>query len=519
MFDPIRLEIFKNIFSSIAEEMGVALCRTSYSPNIKERRDYSCAIFDPWGDMVAQAAHLPIHMGSMPCSVKSAIKNVFMEKGDVIILNDPFEGGTHLPDLTMITPIFIEDALGFYIANRAHHADIGGISPGSLPLSREIFQEGVRIPPLKLIKGDMIQRDLLQLILANVRTPIEREGDLMAQLAANRLGERRLMEVALKYGYDEVIAHMKELQDYAERMTSKAIGKIPDGSYSFEDFLDNGGFGDTPIRIHVKIDINGEKARIDFTESSLQTEGCMNATIAVTLSAVYYVFRCLSPSDTPSNDGCMRPLEVIAPIGTVVNSQFPAAVAGGNVEVSQRIVDVLLGALSNAIPSMIPAASSGSMNNITIGGIKPETNSLFTYYETIAGGSGATPDGNGVDAVHTHMTNTMNTPIEALEHAYPLRILRYEIRKGSGGRGIHRGGCGIIRDIQVLTDAEVTVLSDRRKFKPYGLEGGSPGKTGENILISQGKKRRLGSKFTMSAKRGDIISIHTPGGGGVGKSK
>jgi len=516
LLDPVRLEIFNNIFSSVAEEMGVALCRSSYSPNIKERRDYSCAVFDTCGDMVAQAAHLPVHMGSMPYSIKSAIGTVTMGKGDVVIVNDPFEGGTHLPDITMISPVYIEDTLGFYVANRAHHADIGGMSPGSLPLSRDIFQEGVRIPPLKLVKGGIIERDLLRLILANVRTPVEREGDLTAQLAANKLGERRLMEVALKYGYEEVKSGMKETQDYAERMTIKAIQGIPEGSYSFEDYLDNDGISYIPIKIYANITISKERAKIDFTGSSPQTEGCMNATFAITLSAAYYVFRCLSPSNTPSNAGCMRPLQVVAPVGSVVNSRFPAAVAGGNVEVSQRIVDVLLGALSKAVPHLIPAASSGTMNNITIGGVNPETNAMFTYYETIAGGSGAAVNKNGVNAVQSHMTNTMNTPIEALECATPLRILRYEVRRGSGGGGMYQGGCGIIRDIQLLTDAQVTVLSDRRTFQPYGLEGGSPGKVGENILICNRKTTELESKFTLSGKRGDVISIRTPGGGGFG---
>ena len=517
MFDPIQLEVFKNIFSSIAEEMGMALCRSAYSPNIKERRDYSCALFDSGGDMVAQAAHLPVHMGSMPYSVKSAIQAVNMDKGDMVILNDPFQGGTHLPDLTMISPVFFGDTLGFYVANRAHHADMGGMSPGSLPLSREIFQEGVRIPPLKLAKQGSIHTDLLELILANVRTPTERKGDLMAQFAANRLGEQRLMEVVCKYGYDETASHMKELQDYAERITGKAIEKIPDGSYFFEDFLDDDGINDTPVKICVQVDIEGKRAKIDFSGSSPQTDGCMNATLAITLSAVYYVFRCLSPPDTPTNEGCMRPLEVIVPLNTVVNARFPGAVAGGNVEVSQRITDVLLGALSKAAPRWIPAASCGSMNNITIGGIDANSGGLFTYYETIAGGSGASSREHGADAVHTHMTNTMNTPIEALEHAYPLRILRYEIRRGSGGQGKYRGGCGITRDIQVCTNCEVTVLSDRRKFPPYGLEGGSPGKVGENIVISNGKARDMGSKFTISAGTGDVISIRTPGGGGFGK--
>jgi N-methylhydantoinase B len=518
-FDPIRLEVHKNLFASIAEEMGVALCRTGYSPNIKERRDFSCAIFDGSAEMIAQAAHIAVHLGSMPLSVKSAVARKAMGPGDVVVLNDPFEGGTHLPDLTMVSPVVPEreSAPLFYVANRAHHADIGGISPGSLPLSTEVFQEGLRIPPVALAEGGAIQRDVLAIILANVRTPREREGDLIAQIAANAIGERRLLEACVRYGVGEVRRSMDALKDYAERMVRAALAAIPDGTYAFEDRLDDDGSGSGPVRIAVTIAVRGDEAEIDFTDSGPQVGGGVNAVYAVTLSAVFYVFRSILGSDIPSNAGIMRPLAVRTRPGTVVDALFPAAVAAGNVETSQRITDVLLGALSRAIPGRIPAASAGTMNNLTVGGIDPRTGSAFTYYETIGGGSGATPDRDGASAVHTHMTNTMNTPVEALEHAYPLRVRRYAIRRDSGGRGRYRGGDGITREVEFLAPATATILSERRLFPPYGLEGGEPGAPGENILVRGGNETVLPGKAAVAVAPGDRLIIATPGGGGYGK--
>ncbi|MBI4640269.1 MAG: hydantoinase B/oxoprolinase family protein [Candidatus Tectomicrobia bacterium] len=521
MYDPIRLEIFKNLFASVAEEMGVTLCRTSFSPNIKERRDFSCAIFDKGGDMVVQAAHIPVHLGSMPLSVLSAIQHVpHLEPGDAVILNDTFKGGTHLPDITLVSPVFLEgiDTPVLFVANRAHHADVGGMTPGSMPLSTEIFQEGIRIPPVKIAKRGVIERDLLDLILANVRTPEEREGDLTAQFAANNTGVRRLIEVIQKYGFEEVQLYMRELQGYAERMTRKAIEEIPDGEYTFEDYLDNDGITDDPVKIAVKITIQGDSATLDFSGSSPQVRGSLNANHAITLSATFYVFRCIIEADIPSNSGGMVPLNVIVPPGTVVNANFPAAVAGGNVETSQRITDVILGALAKAIPEKIPAASSGTMNNLTIGGYDPFRQKGFAYYETIGGGMGARPTMDGIDAVHTHMTNTMNTPLEALEHEYPFRVAKYAIRRGSGGAGRFRGGDGIVREVELLCDARVTILSERRNFPPYGLQGGQPGARGENRLIRGDEVITLPSKVSLPAKAGDIISISTPGGGGYGVS-
>ena len=517
--DPIKLEVFKNLFASVAEEMGVALCRTGHSANIKERRDYSCAIFDGRGEMIAQAAHIPVHLGSMPLAVKAAMEGRRVRRGDTIILNDPYRGGTHLPDLTLISPVFGEDTSSplFFVANRAHHADVGGMAPGSMGVATEIFQEGIRIPPVTLVKGGDLNRDVFDLLLANVRTPEEREGDLEAQLAANETGRRRLLEIVARYGADDTLRYTEELKAYAERMTREAIRRIPEGSYRFEDYLDDDGVTAEPIRIAVAVTVKGGQAVVDFTGTSPQVAGSVNAVYAVTLSAVFYVFRCLVDFDIPSNAGCMVPLTVIAPEGSVVNARPPAAVAGGNVETSQRIVDVLLGALAQALPDRIPAASAGTMSNLVIGGTDHERGRHFAYYETIAGGMGARPTRDGVDAVQTHMTNTRNTPIEALEHAYPLRVLRYEIRRGSGGRGRHRGGDGIRRDVELLTDAAVGLLADRRRFRPYGLRGGESGQGGESILISPGGERPLGSKFHLRARAGEIISIRTPGGGGYGR--
>ena len=518
MYNPINLEIFNNLFSSICEEMGVVLCKSSFSTNIKERRDYSCALFDDRGEMVAQAEHLPVHLASMSMSVKAAIKAVRMNDGDTVILNDPFQGGTHLPDITVVTPFFFNGNKSpvFYAANRAHHSDVGGVSPGSMCNATEIYQEGTRIPPVKIVKGNETCTDILTIITSNVRTPKERKWDIIAQLSANEIGKKRLGELCFKYGKREVLKYAVGLQEYSDRSMRSVIKGIPDGEYSFSDFLDDDGISDGPVRIMVDIKVKGKSVHLDFSGSSKQARGCINATYAVTVSCVFYVLRCLAGYDIPSNSGCMRAVSITAPTGSIVNATLPAAVSGGNVETSQRIVDVVLGALSKVVPDKIPAASCGTMNNIAIGGYDSLNKQGFTYYETIGGGMGARPDSNGISAIHTHMTNTMNTPIEAIENSYPFRIKRYQIRAKSGGWGVYRGGDGIIRDYELQEDATVTILSDRRKYAPYGLKGGKKGKTGQNILISKGRKHKLTSKATINAKKGDVISIQTPGGGGFG---
>ena len=449
--DPIELEIFKNIYHSIAEEMGAALRRTAFSPNIKERRDYSCAIFDAQGEVIAMGDHMPVHLGSMPMSVRAAIESFPLGPGDIAMLNDPFRGGTHLPDITLVTPVFVSRKRprqdpDFYVASRAHHADVGGTYPGSMGLCREIYQEGLRIPPVRIMRSGKMERDVLALLLNNVRTPQEREGDLGAQIAACHTGANRLREVCQRYGLERARSASRELLDYSEQMMSAFLARVPRGTYRAQDFMDGDGISDRPVKIMVAVKFQGQSGpggqavTVDFAGSDPQVEGSINAVEAITYSACFYVFRCLLEEDVPATSGLMRPIRVIAPGGTVVNARPPAAVAGGNVETSQRIVDVLLRALAQAIPERIPAASSGTMNNLTIGGMDPRTGEPFAYYETIAGGTGARPTKPGVSGVHTHMTNSLNTPAEALEYSYPLRVRKYSLRPGSGGDGKHRGG-------------------------------------------------------------------------------
>jgi len=525
---PIHLEIYRNLFASIAEEMGTVLKRTAYSPNIKERRDYSCGLFDVSGQVVAMGDHMPVHLGSMPLSVRAAIDRFKPRPGDVVILNDPFAGGTHLPDITLISPVFQvagrREKLLFYVASRAHHADVGGMTPGSMPMSREIFQEGVRIPPLKLYSQGRLDRSLLKFFLANVRTPFEREGDLAAQVGALRIGEKRLLEMVEKNGADEVLKAVSSLIDYSEKTIREAIGELPDGVYTAEDYLDDDGVDTSPrgknVKIQVKVEISGQRMRVDFTGSDPQVAGCLNAVYAVTVSAVHYVLRCLVEDEIPISAGVLRAVEIQAPEGSVVNARFPAAMAAGNVETSQRIVDVFLKALAAALPSRIPAASSGTMNNVSIGGNHPDTGLPFSYYETVGGGMGAGPEAPGDSGIHTHMTNSLNTPIEALERYYPIRVQEYRIRRGSGGRGKFQGGDGIIRSFEVLTDCQLTVLSERRKTAPYGLAGGAPGKKGMNMIqIGHARKKRLHGKLTQVLQKGDLITLETPGGGGWGKGR
>jgi N-methylhydantoinase B len=525
--DPIELEIFKNFYHSIAEEMGAALQRTAFSPNIKERRDYSCAVFDSQGQVIAMGDHMPVHLGSMPMSVQAAIEAGPMNAGDVVMLNDPFRGGTHLPDITLVAPVYVRASRrtsrpDFYVASRAHHADVGGAYPGSMGLCREIYQEGVRIPPVKLVSSGEMNRNVLAMLLNNVRTPQEREGDLGAQIAACHTGAERLREVCARYGTEQAKRAAADLLEYAEELMRAFLQRVPGGEYQAEDVLDNDGITEKPVRIAVNIKIHRADAQrrmvtVDFTGSDPQVEGSINAVAAITYSACFYVFRCLLAEDVPAAAGLMRPIKVIAPEGTIVNARPPAAVAGGNVETSQRIVDALLRALAQAVPDRIPAAASGTMNNLTIGGIDPRTGEPFAYYETIAGGMGARPGKPGVSSIHTHMTNSLNTPAEALEYAYPLRIRAYCQRPDSGGNGKFRGGDGIVREIEVLTDCEVTMLADRRSRGPWGLSGGSDGAPGRATVIrNDGSKEIMPGKFSTRLRPGERIRIETPGGGGWG---
>jgi N-methylhydantoinase B len=540
MRDPVELEIFKNIFHSIAEEMGAALRRTAFSPNIKERRDYSCAVFGSDGEVIAMGDHMPVHLGSMPMSVRAAIDSLDLAPGDVAMLNDPFSGGTHLPDITLVMPVFVKRGRRphphFYVAARAHHADVGGAYAGSMGLCREIYQEGLRIPPVRLMRGGKMDRDVLALLLANVRTPREREGDLGAEIAACHTGATRLAEVCRRYGLERVQRAARRLFHYSERMMRAFLKDVPPGTYRAEDFLDDDGVSDRPVRIAAALTFHPARPRaaglhkagevgkpvitVDFTGSDPQVEGSVNAVEAITYSACFYVFRCLLAEDVPATAGLMRPIRVIAPAGTVVNARPPAAVAGGNVETSQRIVDVLLRALAQAIPERIPAGASGTMNNFTIGGIDPRTGEPFAYYETIAGGMGARPTKDGVSGVHTHMTNSLNTPAEALEYAYPFRITRYSLRRASGGAGRFSGGDGIVREVEVLTDCEVAILSDRRKRGPYGLAGGSDGAPGRTLILRRdGRIEELPGKAGARLRAGERVRIESPGGGGYGRPR
>ncbi len=519
--DPIEFEIFKNFFVSIAEEMGVTLCRTGFSPNIKERLDYSCALYDAAGHTIAQGDHLPVHLGAMPLSVRAAIDHVRMEPGDTVILNDPFRGGTHLPDITLVTPVFLkatDKTPAFFVANRAHHSDVGGMSPGSMPLAREIFQEGLILPPIKLVKRGKIDPEILALILANVRTPEEREGDLTAQIAANRVGATRLLDIVRRYGHKRTAHYAALTQDYAERVLRRTIVQIPDGTYEFSDALDNDGFSTKPVRIRCAIRILDDTAEVDFTGTDPQTTGGVNANLAITLSATFYAFRCLVTEDVLYNDGIARPIRVLAPPGTVVNAQHPSAVAGGNVETSQRITDVVLGALAKALPDRIPAASQGTMNNVTLGGTDPRTGKPFAYYETAGGGMGGRNGLPGLSGVHTHMSNTRNTPVEALEQALPIRITTYALRQGSGGAGEFPGGEGLIREYEVLAETNATILTDRRESQPYGAQGGGLGASGRNMLLrADDTEEPLPAKARLELHPGDRLRIETPGGGGFGK--
>ncbi len=524
--DAISLEVFKHLFASVAEEMGVTLQRASFSPNIRERLDFSCAVFDAQARMVAQAAHIPVHLGSMPASVEYALREFdSLQPDDVIILNDPYHGGTHLPDITMVSPVFVEGQAAFFVASRAHHADVGGMSPGSLPLSTELYQEGIIIPPVKLIDAGRRNNSLLALITANSRAPEERLGDLEAQLAAQRVGENRLLALVAAQGAARVADHAAALLDYSRRMTEAVLRAIPEGVYTFEDAME--GDGQAEFRIPVKATITVQQSHmiVDFAGSAPQVMGNVNAVEAIVRSATWYCVRLLAQDDVPVNHGCFQLVTVITPPRSLLNPDFPAAVAVGNTETSQRIVDVVLGALARALPGRIPAASQGTMNNFTFGGAV--NGRAFVYYETIGGGHGAGAAGDGLGGRHSHMTNTRNTPVEALEYALPVRVVEYALRDRSGGVGRHNGGDGLRRVYEFLAPAAVTINSERRVYVPYGLEGGQPGQPGHNRIVraalTSGERppdkpvEVIGGKYTGAVQAGDRVVIETPGGGAWGQ--
>ena len=519
--DPAELAVVSHALHSVAVEMGAALRRTAFSPNIKERRDYSSAVFSGDGVLIAMGDDMPVHLGSMPMSVSAVLSAMRLGPGDVALLNDPYCGGTHLPDITMVAPVFLpgRTSPAFYVANRAHHADVGGMYPGSMGLCREIAQEGIRIPPVKFMRAGRIDAQLLAVILANVRTPREREGDLTAQLGACSIGAARMLELVRRFGHARLMRGVRAMIDGSERMMRNVLSSLPAGEWRSEDFLDDDGILPGPIRIRVALrtDPARRRAVVDFAGTDAQVPGSLNAVYAITWSAVFYVFRCLLPAHAIVTAGLMRPVQVLAPVGSIVNAIPPAAVAGGNVETSQRIVDALLRALAQALPDRIPAASSGTMNNLTIGGIDPRSGLPYTYYETIAGGLGASPMAVGASGHHAHMTNSLNTPVEALEYAYPFRVVRYAIRANSGGAGQHRGGNGLVREIEILGDAQVTLLADRRKTQPWGLAGGDPAASGKTTITRDAVEQLLPGKCTQQVRAGTRLRIESPGGGGWGK--
>jgi N-methylhydantoinase B len=506
--DPVTLSVLASGLAGIAEEMGAVLIRGSYSSNIKERRDCSTALFDSEGRMVAQAEHIPVHLGAMPEAV-AAIMARDPEPGDVFAINDPYSGGTHLPDITLVSPVAPEGEIIGYAVTRAHHSDVGGMRPGSAPSdSREIFQEGIIIPPVRLVRGGEYVGDVLDLLLANVRTPAIRRGDLRAQIAANNIAEQRTGELIERRGKDTVLAAFEEVISYAEKRTREAIRDLPDGERAAEDFMEGDGISDEDIPIRANVSIEGDSMTIDFAGTADTVRGNVNCPLPVTRSACYFALRVLLPDDVPANAGTYAPLTIRAPEGSLINATYPAAVVAGNVETSSRIADAVLSALSSFAPEEVPAQGQGTMNNLVIGG------SGWTYYETIGGGQGASAKGEGPSGVHVGMSNTFNTPIEAFEMEYPMRVERYELLYGSGGGGEHRGGDGIVRAVRVLEPASLSLLTDRRRHRPNGASGGEPGRVGRNLLDGE----ELPPKVSREMEEGDVVTVETPGGGGYGRA-
>lgn len=508
----VELGILAARIEALCDEMGVQLRRAAFSPNIRDRLDYSCALFDTAGELCAQAAHIPVHLGSMAYAMRDIVGGIDWGEGDVVILNDPYKGGTHLPDVTVISPCFIGGEAAGFVANRAHHADIGADSPGSMPLSRSLAEEGLLIPPVHLYKRGELRADVWHGLLQNLRNPQDGAGDFNAQVGANRRGLERLRQLIAGMGLDAYRAGLRELNAYAERLAREALTLIPPGVYRFRDLMDGDGLGHEDIAIEVEVRRGEERIVVDFTGTSPQVAGNINCPLPVTAAAVLYVFRCLMPPQAPACAGLFRMIDIAAPAGCLVNARPPAAVVAGNVETSSRIVDAVIGALHPALPSRMPAASQGSMNNLALGNAR--TGAAWDYYETIGGGMGAYAGGAGPSAVQTHMTNTLNTPVEVLETKYPLRITEYALRKGSGGTGLHPGGDGIIREFEFLKEAAGTVLSERRRNAPWGLAGGGAGQRGENRLNG----RELPAKASFQLRPGDRLRIATPGGGGYGRA-
>jgi N-methylhydantoinase B len=511
--DAVQLSLFASRVSAICDEMGAVLRRAAFSPNIKDRLDFSCALFDAQGRLCAQAAHIPVHLGSMAYAMADLTASQAWRAGDMLVVNDPYQGGTHLPDVTLIAPVFVAQRCVGFVANRAHHADIGADSPGSMPLGCNLAEEGLLIAPTLLVERGVMQPGVLAGIVAATHNAVVTEGDFSAQVSANRSGVRRVQALVEQLGLAGYLEGLEALNAYAARMARAAIGDLPDGEYAFTDVMDDDGQGNRDIGLQVRVAIQGERVEVDFTGTAEQVTGNINCPLPVTAAAVFYVFRCLMDARTPACAGAFEPVAIRAPAGCLLNARPPAAVAAGNVETSSRVVDLVMGALAGAVPGRVAAASQGSMNNIAMGARGGRQ--AWDYYETLGGGMGAGCDGGGLHAVQTHMTNTLNTPIEVLESAWPLRIGRYALRRGSGGRGRRNGGDGLVREYCFLAPASVTLLTERRSHRPWGIEGGLPGLAGENLLNGE----RLPAKVALQVRAGDRLEIRTPGGGGFGAAK
>jgi N-methylhydantoinase B len=513
--DAIELSLFSSRIEAVCDEMGAVLRRTAFSPNIKDRLDFSCAVFDAQGQLCAQAAHIPVHLGSMAYAMRDIVGSLAWAEGDMVVVNDPFLGGTHLPDVTVIAPLFVDGQLQGFVANRAHHADIGGNAPGSMPISTSLEEEGIIIPPTHLVRRGKLHEALLDTIVGSTGNIHELHGDFAAQMSANRSGIARLGQLVDGMGTAAYRRALEELNDYAERLARAALAEIPEGSYRFSDCLDDDGLGHEDLRIAAEVRVEGGEIAVDFSGTAAQTPGNVNCPLSVAAAGVYYVFRCLMPAQTPACAGAFRPITLSAPPGSLLNAERPAAVAAGNVETSSRVVDVICGALVQALPERIPAASHGTMNNLAMGARGEGGKGKWDYYETMGGGMGAGAHGGGLSAVQTHMTNTLNTPVEVLEMNYPLRLRRYALRRGSGGEGKRCGGDGLVREFEFLDAAEVTLLTERRRHAPWGVAGGHDGACGENRLNGE----LLAGKTTLTVKPGDRLTVATPGGGGWGSSE
>ncbi len=507
---PIALQVLGSALRSVAQEMHAAIVRSASSPNITERRDCSTGLFGADAIMLVQADSIPVHLGAMPAAVEAVIA-AGIAPDEAWILNDPFTGGTHLPDITIVSAIApLGEPVLCFAVSRAHHSDVGGMSPGSMPArSRDLLQEGLVIPPVALIRDGRIDERLMAILLANTRTPVERIGDLRAQIAAHRLAEQRITGLVSRHGRGQIEVAGQAMVAYAQRRTRAAIAALPDGRYVASDVLEGDGTTDRDLAIVATVTIDGERLLVDFTGSASEGAGNLNCPISVTRSAVYFVVRLATDPDIPASGGAFSPVEVIASAGSIVNASPGRAVVGGNVETSSRIVDVVMAALAQATD--LPASGQGTMNNLTIGGVG--ASGPFTYYETIGGGQGASPAADGPSGVHVAMSNTLNTPVESLETAYPLRVERYALRPQTGGRGAHRGGDGVERVIRVLIDAEASIISERRRHRPPGRAGGEDGALGENLVNGE----VVSAKWSGALQAGDEITIRTPGGGGYGR--